>query len=265
MLRSEKPRPSASYNTQTMKRTAALFLLLALPAAAQELTLDQWCRKHEIRLVTDPKDLYPLRTSHGFITGAPAPERTLNAYRELLVAELLKYPRAFVRKIGLERIVLADALAFDGQKRAAVPDFEHRTLHLDPREGSYSKLYQQTVIHHEIFHIVDWRDDGELYEDREWRKLNPDGFKYGDGGRNARGNDQWQLDDSLVGFLNKYSMSGVEEDKAEIYSNLLVRPATVRARAQGDRFLARKVERMKELLRAFCPELDSAFWKSLDR
>ncbi len=248
-----------------MKRAIVVLWFLALPVSAQELTLDQWCRKHEIRLVTDPKGIYPLRTAHGSITGAPAPDQILQKYQTLLVGELSKVPATLVRRLDLERIILADDLKFDGQKRAAIPDFQHRTLHLDPREGSYSRIYQQTVVHHEFYHIVDWKDDGELYEDAEWKKLNPEGFKYGSGGRNARGNDQWQLDDSLAGFLNKYSTSGVEEDKAEVYANLLVRPSVVYARVAKDRILARKVERMKHLLKKFCPDMNDAFWKSLEK
>ncbi|MBI2900314.1 MAG: hypothetical protein HYY17_09020 [Planctomycetes bacterium] len=269
-----------------MKRAACLLWLLALACAAsataaerpggaarppeagvawQDTTLDQWCKKHDIQLVVDPKGLYPLKTSHGPITGSPAPEKIVRAYSALLVREVSTYPDAFVRKLRLAKIVLADDLKFDGQKRAAIPDFEHDILHLDPREGNHSKTYQQTVAHHELFHIVDWKDDGELYEDREWKKLNPAGFKYGEGGRFARGADQWQLDDSIEGFLNKYSTSGVEEDKAEIFANLLVRPSVVAARAAKDKVISRKVERMKKLLHAYCAAFDETFWKSLER
>lgn len=252
-----------------MKRALWIALALvvaALPAAAQQsLTLEQWTEKHGIELVTDPSDLYPLKTHWGPITGKTAPEKDLKRYMDLVAAELRKYPAEFVKKIKIKKIILADDLKFDGQKRAAIPDFEHEYLHLDPREGNYNKVYQQTVVHHEIFHIIDLLDDKELYEDKEWKKLNEAGFKYGDGGKNARGSDQWPLDDTLVGFLNKYSQSGVEEDKAEIYSNLMVRTKTVYARAEKDKILAKKVERMKKLLKTFSSDIDDKFWEALPK
>jgi hypothetical protein len=253
-----------------MKRALWTAVALALVAgvaptalAQQNLTVEEWARKHDIEFHSEPGDLYPLKTHYGPITGKAAPEKDVQRYKNLLLPELKKYPSGYVKKLKIKKIILAQDLKFDGQKRAAIPDFEHQYLHLDPKEGDYNKTYQQTVIHHEIFHIVDLLDDRELYDDAAWKKLNPADFKYGSGGKNARGSDQWPLDDTLEGFLNKYSQSGVEEDKAEIYSNLIVRPKLVYARAEKDPILSKKVARMKELLKSFSPDIDETFWKSL--
>ena len=186
-------------------------------------------------------------------------------YAPILAAELARYPAAFLRKTKLVKIVLSRKLKFAGQERAAIPDFQNNVLHLDVLQGNWNEIYQRTVIHHELFHVVDWRDDGKLYEDRDWKKLNPSKFRYGKGGKNARGPDQWPLDSSLKGFLNKYSMSGVEEDKAEIYANLMVRPGEVRRRARKDSVLAKKITAMKRLLYAFSRSMDRNFWIGLER
>lgn len=248
-----------------MRHASWLFWFLAVAASArQESTLEAWARENNVEIVADPSDLYPLDTPHGKITGKEPNRERLDRYRPLLLDELRKYPSEFFRTLKLSKLVFAEELRFDDQKRAGIPDFHHATLHLDPEEGVHSKTYQQTVIHHELFHIVDWKDDGELYEDRSWKKLNPTAFRYGNGGRNARGNDQWQLDDSLEGFLNKYSMSGVEEDKAEIFCNLMVRAGVVQERAAKDKVIAKKVERIRKIAKAFCRSLDDRFWNSLE-
>jgi len=247
-----------------MRHLSWLYWLLTLAAFAQETAFETWAKKHHIELVTDPTDLYPLRTTGGTVTGKKPSQEQLENYLPLALSELRKYPDAFVRKLSLKKVVIAEELQFGEQKRAAIPDFQNAILHLDPEEGCHSKHYQRTVLHHEIFHIVDLKDDGELYEDQKWKALNASEFQYGNGGKNARGNDQWQLDDALQGFLNKYSMSGVEEDKAEIYCNMIVRPTEVRKRLSADPILAKKVKKMKEILRSYCREMTDAFWKSIE-
>ena len=46
----------------------------------------------------------------------------------------------------------------------------------------YSRTYQRHAFHHEFFHIIDYRDDGQVYSDSRWARLNPQTFRYGDGG-----------------------------------------------------------------------------------
>jgi hypothetical protein len=52
----------------------------------------------------------------------------------------------------------------------------------------------------------------------------------------------------------------VEEDKAEVFANLIVDFAYVEVRAKKDRVLNAKVERMKELLVKFCPAMNDELW-----
>ncbi len=62
------------------------------------------------------------------------------------------------------------------------------------------------------------------------------------------------------GFLNHYSTTGVEEDKAEIFANLMVSPDVMRSWANTDKILAAKIQAMHDLLEEFCPELNGEFW-----
>jgi hypothetical protein len=153
-------------------------------------------------------------------------------------------------------------LSFDGQRRSAIPDFESDILYLDVCRGWPNRLYLRKVLHHEFFHILDYRDDGSVYEDPSWSELNPPEFAYGSGGRNAQGRaDTSVLNDQHPGFLNHYSTTGVEEDKAEIFANLIVEPLKMKERVEADAVLRRKVDRLKELVMRFCPEIDEGFWR----
>jgi hypothetical protein len=147
-----------------------------------------------------------------------------------------------------------------------VPDFENDVLYLDVARGRFDDLYVRKVIHHEFFHIIDLRDDGKLYEDERWGKLNPPNFKYGPGGAKLQ-------DDPTVtttgqdepGFLNRYAAAGVEEDKAEVFAHLMVEPKVMAERAKKDKYMRAKVERMRELLAEFTPKADDAFWKAVEK
>lgn len=208
----------------------------------------------------------PLRveTPHGPITAEPA-AAGLEEFAALLAEELAIYPKQLMKRTRLKRIVLVSGLAFDGQLRGAIPDYAHDVLYYDVARGSYSRSYQKTAIHHEFFHVVDYRDDGQVYRDDAWAALNPDGFRYGDGGRAMQ-------EDALVsllvadlpGFLTRYATAGVEEDKAEVFSRMIVAPREVARLAAADPILARKVRRIKTLMRSFDPAVDDDFWKRVD-
>ncbi len=161
----------------------------------------------------------------------------------------------------MQRIVLCRGLTYGGQNRAAVPDFEHDTLFLDVVAGDHDRDYQRHAIHHDLFHILDDEDDGQLYSDNRWLKLNSPGFQYGSGGERMQ-DDQWSgVLWNRPGFLNKYSTSGVEEDKAEIFAYMMTDYGFVDNRAATDDVIRKKMAAMKTLLEKFCPDIDESFWK----
>jgi hypothetical protein len=215
-----------------------------------------------IEVVTEPFDIYHLWT--GRIRGSvPSSERTAY-FLALVVHEFSVYPADFFRGTKLASIVLCTNMTLDSEPRGAIPDFDHNVLYFDVDSGSFDQFYQRCGMHHELFHIVDLRDDGQLWKDEKWRKLNSDSFRYGDGGISLQSDStSGNLQDGLSGFLTNYSMSGVEEDKAELFSYLIVAPKFVENRAERDHILASKVDRLKSLLASFCPQLDDSFWQKL--
>lgn len=205
---------------------------------------------------------FPVATTHGAITGKAAPPGAIASYWPLFRAEFSFYPASLVEKAQVHRVVFCQELAFAGQRRNAIPDFEHKTLYLEVVRGRNQKRYLRKVIHHEFFHMVDLFDDGILYGDERWARLNPLSFRYGSGGALAQNQSTTSLlATGRPGFLNHYSTTGVEEDKAELFAHLMVEPQVVDKLAKNDPVLAAKVARIKELLFAFCREVDEAFWQ----
>ncbi|HAD58245.1 MAG TPA: hypothetical protein DCG12_03225 [Planctomycetaceae bacterium] len=63
------------------------------------------------------------------------------------------------------------------------------------------------------------------------------------------------------GFLNHYSTTAVEEDKAEVFAHLVVNAEYCRQRAAKDKVLSAKFDRMKLSLNKWCSALDTSFWQ----
>jgi hypothetical protein len=202
-----------------------------------------------------------IETPWGTLAGKPATAKQIDRYLRLLGVELAKYPRELIDRIGLRRVVLCRDLRLGKQPRAAVPLRDHGSMHFDVVVGDYSRDYQRIVVHHELMHVIDERDDDQLYVDPAWAALNEPQFRYGSGGINAQNDPNASLHTTRVaGFLTSYSTSAIEEDKAELFARLMVEPGYVARRADVDPILRSKVARLKQLLAAFCPQFDERIW-----
>ncbi len=251
--------------------TPVLFAVLLtgnlVPAAEPDVTgspnLPAFGKHYRIDIVSQSVR-FPVKTTHGDITGSEAPARDAGSYASLFVCEWSMYPRELVKKTGLRCVVFCKDLSFAGQPRTAIPDFEHDTLYLDVTRGRHDENYVRKVIHHEFFHIVDLKDDGRVYEDERWGRLNPPGFRYGPGGAKFQ-NDPTATTTGkdLPGFMNRYATAGVEEDKAEMFAHMMVEPQRVAARIEADKYVRAKVERMREIMAAFSPQAGDDFWTAV--
>jgi hypothetical protein len=209
--------------------------------------------------VADPK--FPVKCEYGVIGGIRANDRDLASYAELFVPEFSLYPRDLVVRTKLKRLVFCEKLSFDGEARNAIPDYENDTLYYDVSSGNYSPSYMKLVIHHEFFHVVDYLDDGLVYEDATWSGFNPADFRYGSGGPAGPDDSETSLlTDRFPGFLTHYATTGVQEDKAELFGHLILHPRYVDQRMEKEPLLKTKVSRMKTLLGEFCPEVNDDFW-----
>jgi hypothetical protein len=224
--------------------------------AAAKAELSKIAEAYEICFYAEPK--FPL----GEIDGKIADKKELATYTQLFIREFIVYPPELLKKAKVKQVVFCKDLSFMGQKRAAIPDLAHDTLYLDVSRGAGMNRYQSEAFHHDLFHMIDYYERSLTYSDERWSSLNRAGFQYGPGGAVA-GRLGWNgvLTDSYPGFLTQYSLSAVEEDKAEIFSHLLVNPAYVEGRIKKDAVLRAKVQLLKERLAKFCPDINDAFWE----
>ena len=224
--------------------------------------------------------------------GQPATSGEAAWYIPLFVEEFRLYPRLFVENTRLTRIVLCGELfrsqkpnpkakrfadrarsdrpplSFDHKTCGGVPDGKNGILYLAVSWGRDDPEYVRELLHHEFYHCVQWQHFGTS-GDRGWASLNSPDFVYGPGGLAANyGLDPtfWVMpaEEWGNGFINQYSMSAPEEDQAEIFANLLTKPARVDARLRVDDILRRKVERLKASLKLFCREMDETFWELVE-
>lgn len=245
----------------------ALLVGLLVPTYGQVLTSDplrqlaEVAKSYSIEIVTD-SPTFPVKLSDSDIQGKPAEKSALEAYVPTFVSEFSLYPKELIARAKLKRVVLCEGLALSGQLRAAVPDWEHDTLYLDVSRGRTSKLYQNRVLHHEFFHFLDYKDDGKVYRDDDWAKLNSPGFKYGSGGAKVQDNRKTGVPTTeYAGFVDHYATTGVEEDKAETFTYMITDAAYLAERCKAEPVLAAKVSRIRELMAKFCPKMGEAFWQ----
>lgn len=186
-------------------------------------------------------------------------------YVELFQREFNKYPKDFIKKTELKHVAFVKNLSFSGQLRTAVPDHKREILFLDFARGTHSLTYQKHVIHHEFYHMIEEQFNGDPYwKDPNWLVLNEKNFKYGKGGATVQGkSDMYELTHPEKGFINLYSMTGVEEDKAEIYASLFIKAESrkINRWINKDPILRKKVRYMKDFLFNRCQHMNSEYWR----
>ena len=196
---------------------------------------------------------------HGKIRYEEASFSQVERYVLLLKSELLIYPDDIIKKAKIEKIILCRNLSMNGNKEAGVAGYDHGTIYVDVEDGSDSPEYQKLNIHHEIFHMVDYQDDFEIYSDNAWESLNQNGFVYTNQRNREKINknilDRYQQSffSEEKGFLLSHSMTGVEEDKAVMYSFVVSYKNYIDTRAVGDEIIESKRDYIKTLAIKFSP------------
>jgi hypothetical protein len=193
------------------------------------------------------------------IFASPALESDLKFHLPLLDNELAVYQAGTLKKVGVRHVVLCGKLQLKGKEIGGVALSDRGTLFLTVVRSPSDSSYARGAIHHEIFHMIDFHD-GYADSDYRWERLNAKGFRYGKGGIHHLDNGYGLLpDDSVMGFLNKYSRSGAEEDKAEIYEFMLNCPGILEERMIRDAILSAKYRELRSRLKKSLPEMDEVF------
>jgi hypothetical protein len=187
-----------------------------------------------------------------------------------IARELRQYPDGFLRRAGIDGIVLVRDLFVSedgGARGAAAYIFENRIfLDMPLAERATRAGTRVRFIHHLIWHRLDERA-GTMWKDPEWAALNPPGFEYGvhsRGGVHETRAGSGSLGTDHPGFLNLYSTGNLPDDKAEVHAYLMVIHAWVRERSREDPYLRRKMATIKARLAALDASFDDAFWRRVD-
>lgn len=231
--------------------------------------VEQLERDYQVKMVFDQNDFPKQRLGSYLIRGHQASLKAVHEYLPMFIREWRLYPTTLVTNTKLRFIVFGSnfKLPLETRGRNAIPDYHHDAMFYDVSLSLTGELYRKyllEIIHHEFFHFIDYKDDGEVYEDKVWKKLSPPEFKYGRGGYSVQSDfTQGFVTDKIPGFITRYATSGVEEDKAEVFRCMLVNLRELEVRAETDLVLSNKIARMKTLLYTFCPELDEPYWQRL--
>ena len=186
--------------------------------------------------------------------GAPAEGATPAA--RVVAEELARYPEGFLDSAGLERVVLCAGLREAGEPIPSLPNYR-ATLLIDVDAPA---PFLRRLVHHEVFHFLDFADDLHVTSDAEWSMLNEPGFRYGAGGRSVRDPAASLLTSDMPGFLTRYATAAVEEDKAELFAFLMTAPREVGRRAERDAVLGKKVALLEARLGDSFEGLGAGLW-----
>lgn len=154
-------------------------------------------------------------------TGNLKPEefqRTKNIINEALN----KYPVTLL-KINLKKIFVLSYLEFYGMEYGGT--YYNDVLYITNKGivHGYDNIYVEQTIHHEFSSILFWNYVGFISETK-WTACNADGASYGEGGFEALGTDEADLNFSeemhKLGFLYAYGRSDKENDFNSFAENL---------------------------------------------
>jgi len=258
--------------------TCTLMLLVgALPALAQKansnrdnltpelrLQVQQLEREYGVELVLDDPG-FPIRTQYGPIAGTAASLSRIQKHLPVFIEEWRHYAPATIRRTRLKRVILGDDLTHDGMKIGGFCDAKNQAILYDfgsdrvwPDEG-WQSFFLRVTVHHELFHVFDNCLSQDIYSDKNWEALNPSGFRY------------WQplldiippVTNRYPGFISTLSQQAIPEDKAEIFSHMMLNLHEMECRGKDDMILGKKMEHLKLVLKEFSPEMNDQFWNKI--
>lgn len=199
--------------------------------------------------------------------GMPLDPGMLQTYIPLFIKEWRLYPKSLIRKTKLRRILLCQDLIVNFVHQGAAPDPETKTIYFNLDALHLSKPLEQIeqffreAIHHQLFHYLDYQIDLDIQNDAAWAKLNEKGFNYGMNHRwNRYDHSTINVTNRYPGFISQYSLINTAEDKAEIFSRMMLNLHEMECRAKDDLILGTKIERLKQIVKGYCPEMDDQFW-----
>ena len=155
-----------------------------------------------------------------FYTLTAIKEENINFYLPLISLEFSLYPKNFINKINLKKIILCDEILINNQTyRSGISDCDYEIQAMIYSTKEKNLKYIRNVIHHELFHYY-YLSDKKFFEKNDfyWESFNPKNFVYNNNNNNDLLENEYL---NLNSFVSEFSKKSLEEDKAEIYSFLI--------------------------------------------
>lgn len=188
------------------------------------------------------------------ITGTGT-DRSPKALSQLVTLELKRYPGELLQRLALFEVIICENLRVNSEARLIVVNLESGTMYVDCRLILSTKELAIRLLHHEVFHLIDYRDDGTLYSDDKWLRINSKEFSYlgTEAAAAERFGKTTEPLEGVLGIISGYAAVALEEDKAELFSFMIVDLKGVERRCQQDQVLKAKTARIIEILNSFGP------------
>jgi hypothetical protein len=181
---------------------------------------------------------------NGEVTADVPDDGDVERARRVLDRELARYPRGWVTRANMSRVLVVAHLREKGLEIPSLPNIDGAWL----LDASASDEFVARLTHHELYHFVDLAEDGTLVRDDAWARLNLAGFSYGAGGRSLRARWASEPSELAPGFVSAYASTAIAEDKAETFSLWMTKPDDALALAQRDAVVARKLDALRARL-----------------
>ncbi len=191
------------------------------------------------------------------ITADPLSENEVERTLQLVGRAMRRYPPGLLSE-ELDGVYLTGSLRFSGVDASGTNSLDRVYVVNGGKGLGYTDDFVESTFHHEFSSIL-LRNHPGYFAEADWRSANPSGFEYGSGGVDAilEGPARQDLDFRLYesGFLNEYSLAGLEEDFNEIAENLFMGMPAFWSAVDHYPALAKKVD----VMIAFYHELDPMF------
>lgn len=156
---------------------------------------------------------------------------------------ILRLPYVTVQKMGLRHVILCSGLTKDDRGIGGFPVPPLDLLMLKVGSSAQSEWLEHTTLH-ELYHMAEMRINA--LADGDWERQFT-GYANSYAPNLASG----EIGSGAAGFLNSYSQTFPYEERAELFSTLLLQPdeVTAHVRATNDDMLRRKIRYMDDKAR----------------
>jgi len=154
-------------------------------------------------------------------------EDEIERSKSIIASALDKYP-VEVLKDSLKSVYILKSMNFYGVDYGGTNSEDYVYMVNNGEDMGYSDFYIEETFHHEFSSVL-LRKYNELFDESEWRQINPGDFEYFDeaiGGasaiREGRASKEFDPKFHEMGFLYEYAQSALENDFNSFAENIFM-------------------------------------------